>query len=318
MKLAISTALIGVLPFMAMAQDAQTNAVNVITAFEDVFGFTEGKRRNHTKGFCIVGTLTPQDAEIQTLSRSPLFTDQSTVLGRVSHKGGHANPSDAKFGHYGLALEISTDDGDFHQMSMNTEHFFPVSTPEDFTALMQAKAKGAEAVKAFAANSPELRAHKAYHSEIDKSLRPYEGATYNSINSFYLVDADDNRTPVRWSFVPAGEQEIVLDPSEDFFFENMQTNLSKGSVSWDMIVTVANSDDAVDNPAIMWTGAHETITAATLEVTSISREADGQCADISFDPNVVSDGFEPSDDPVLAARSIIYSIALSKRLGELE
>lgn len=318
MKLAISTALIGVLPFMAMAQDAQTNAVNVITAFEDVFGFTEGKRRNHTKGFCIVGTLTPQDAEIQTLSQSPLFTDQSTVLGRVSHKGGHANPSDAKFGHYGLALEISTDDGDFHQMSMNTEHFFPVSTPEDFTALMQAKAKGAEAVKAFAANSPELRAHKAYHSEIDKSLRPYEGATYNSINSFYLVDADDNRTPVRWSFVPAGEQEIVLDPSEDFFFENMQTNLSKGSVSWDMIVTVANSDDAVDNPAIMWTGAHETITAATLEVTSISREADGQCADISFDPNVVSDGFEPSDDPVLAARSIIYSIALSKRLGELE
>lgn len=318
MKLAISTALIGVLPFMAMAQDAQTNAVNVITAFEDVFGFTEGKRRNHTKGFCIVGTLTPQDAEVQTLSRSPLFTDQSTVLGRVSHKGGHANPSDAKFGHYGLALEISTDDGDFHQMSMNTEHFFPVSTPEDFTALMQAKAKGAEAVKAFAANSPELRAHKAYHSEIDKSLRPYEGATYNSINSFYLVDADDNRTPVRWSFVPAGEQEIVLDPSEDFFFENMQTNLSKGSVSWDMIVTVANSDDAVDNPAIMWTGAHETITAATLEVTSISREADGQCADISFDPNVVSDGFEPSDDPVLAARSIIYSIALSKRLGELE
>lgn len=318
MKLALSTALIGMLPLMATAQDAHTNAVNVISAFENVFGFTEGKRRNHTKGFCIVGTLTPQDEDIQSLSRSPLFTDQSTVLGRVSHKGGHANPSDAKFGHYGLALEITTSDGDFHQMSMNTEHFFPVSTPEDFTALMQAKAKGAEAVKAFAANSPELRAHKAYHSQIDTSLRPYEGATYNSINAFYLVDADDQRTAVRWSFVPVGEHELVLDPSDDFFFENMQANLSKGRVAWDMVVTVANPEDPVDNPAIMWTGEHQTITAATLEVTGISREADGQCADISFDPNALSDGFEPSDDPVLAARSIIYAIALSKRLGELE
>lgn len=199
---------------------------------------------------------------------------------------------------------------------MNTEHFFPVSTPEAFTELMQAKAQGAEAVKVFAANSPELQAHKAYHAEIDKTLRPYEGATYNSINAFYLVDADDNKTAVRWSFVPAGESEIVLEPEQNFFFENMQANLANGTVAWDMVVTLANKGDAIDNPAIQWVGDHTKLTAATLEVEAMAREADGACDQISFDPTVLSDGFEPSEDRMLEARSIIYTLTVGRRLSE--
>ncbi len=201
-------------------------------------------------------------------------------------------------------------------MNMNTEDFFPVATTEEFVALMQAKAAGKNAVAAFAANSPALRAHKAHHSARDKTLHPYEGATYNSINSFYLVDEAGTQTPIRWSFVPAGNDDVVLDPSPDFFFENMQENLSRGEVAWDMVVTIANPDDDILNPAKRWEGDQTTLTAAKLVVYSAVREADGTCDELNFDPMVLSDGFEPSEDPMLVARGAIYAIDLSKRLSE--
>ncbi|KAB7615552.1 catalase [Amylibacter sp. SFDW26] len=309
---------IALMPVTAFAEDAFDKAERTMKAFEDVFGVTKGKRRNHTKGFCIIGSFEPQDAAILKYTNSPIFTQTSSVNGRVSHKGGNNKAADNKFADYGLAFEITTPDDDTHIIGMNTEHFFPVSTPEAFSKLMQAKAIGKEAVKAFAANSPELKAHKAYHSARDKTLRPYEGATYNSINTFYLVDDAGKRTAIRWSFVPSNDQKVVLDPSENFFFENMQANLDAGEVAWDMIITIANPDDEILNPAILWTGEHTQIKAAKLIVNSISTEAEGECDPLNYDPLILTDGFEPSEDPMLEARSAIYAIGVSKRLGEKE
>ncbi|MEP3279407.1 MAG: catalase [Stappiaceae bacterium] len=307
---------LALLPFAAQAQDAAETSEKAFAAFEGTFGVTKGKRRNHTKGFCIVGQFEPVDSAIHKYSKSPIFKGTSSVIGRVSHKGGNDKAADDKFGHYGLAFVMTTPDDDTHIINMNTEHFFPVSTPGAFAELMQAKATSPEAVKVFAANSPELKAHKAHHAKIDKTLRPYEGATYNSINSFHLVNEAGDQTPVRWSFVPATEQKVVLDPKQDFFFENMQANLKAGEVAWNMEIIIANPDDAVTNPAILWTGDHTRIIGGKLVVKAAMLEKDGECDEINYDPTILSDGFEPSDDPMLEVRSLIYAIGVSKRLAE--
>jgi catalase len=39
------------------------------------------------------------------------------------------------------------------------------------------------------------------------------------------------------------------------------------------------------------------------------------CTIINFDPNVMSAGFLPSDDPVLKMRSPAYAISFGKRLS---
>jgi catalase len=313
---AILAVCIALTPSASIAEDPLANAEKAFAAFQDVFGVTKGKRRNHTKGFCIEGAFKPVDPAVRDLSTSPLFTGPSTVIARVSHKGGNNEAPNDKFGHYGLAMEITTADGDPHIINMNTEHFFPVSTPEAFTELMRAKADGKEATAKFAANSPELQAHKAYHAALDKTLRPYEGATYNSINSFHLVDETGKKTAIRFSFVPAGEQRIVLEPRQDFFLENMQANLKAGEVAWDMVITIANPDDQVDNPAVQWTGDHKKITAGKFVVSSAMTEADGRCDAINYDPTVLSEGFEPSGDRMLEARSLIYAIGVGTRLSE--
>ena len=109
---------------------------------------------------------------------------------------------------------------------------------------------------------------------------------------------------------------MVLEPKQDFFFENMSTNLQAHGVAWDMIVTVANPDDEIDNANIPWSGEHTSFKAATLTVKNISTEQHGKCDAINYDPLVLSEGFEPSDDPLLEARSISYAIGVSKRVDE--
>jgi catalase len=45
-------------------------------------------------------------------------------------------------------------------------------------------------------------------------------------------------------------------------------------------------------------------------------EAPGNCRDVNFDPLVLPSGIEPSDDPLLSARSAAYSTSFTRRAGE--
>ncbi len=139
LRIGYITLCIGLAPMAAAAEDAFENAEQVFQAFEDKFGVTQGKRRNHTKGFCFEGEFSPAESSILGYTNSPIFTSTSSVIGRVSHKGGNNLAADDKHAAYGLAIEITTPEDDVHIMTMNTEDFFPVSTSEAFTELMQAK-----------------------------------------------------------------------------------------------------------------------------------------------------------------------------------
>ena len=295
---------------------AGDTAPNTVQSFEQLFGVTEGKRRNHTKGFCFAATLNPVDSEIQKYSSSAMFTGKSDVTGRLSHKGGNNKAPDDKPAEYGIGLAITTSLGERHLMSMNTLDFFPVATPEAFAELMRAKVQGGDAVKAFKQKNKDLQRFKAHGAKKEKSLKPYEGSTYNSLNSFYLINNKNQKTAVRWSFIPAQNQEIVLTPQQDFFYENLKKNLQSNGVEWNMVITLANSNDVIDNASLPWEGEHQEILAAKLKISSITTEALGKCDQINFDPLVLSNGFEPSNDPLLQARREAYAISFGKRMSE--
>lgn len=304
------------LMIQGIAADANTAGVETVDSFEKLFGVTQGKRRNHTKGFCFEGRFLPIGEEITKLSSSSIFSAESNVVGRFSHKGGNDLAPDHKYADYGLGLSISTITSETHLMSMNTLDFFPVSTPQAFAELTAAQVQGKDAVKAFKEKSTDLQRFKSHVAKKDKTLKPYEDSTYNSVNSFYLVDNEDNKTAVRWSFVPTQVHEIVLNPAQDFFFENMTKNLETGEIAWDMVVTIANDGDAIDNAAMPWQGDHQELIAAKLVVDAISSESDGKCDAINFDPLVLSSGFEPSADPLLQARRAAYAVSFGRRMSE--
>jgi catalase len=51
--------------------------------------------------------------------------------------------------------------------------------------------------------------------------------------------------------------------------------------------------------------------------TATSPQDTGGCRDINYDPTVLPDGMAPSKDPILAARSAVYSVSFNRREHEI-
>jgi len=181
---------------------------------------------------------------------------------------------------------------------------------------MYAKAAGTDAVKNFKATNMEFQRYSQHEANKEKALRSYEANTYNSINSFYLINDKQEKTAFRWSFVPTKSHEISVEKTDNFFYANIQKNIELSEVAWDMVITLANPDDNINNAAIPWEGAHKTITAAKLKLISVTNEESGSCEAINYDPLVLSSGFAASDDPLLQARRNAYAISFARRLAE--
>lgn len=58
------------------------------------------------------------------------------------------------------------------------------------------------------------------------------------------------------------------------------------------------------------------VQAGTLTLDTVETERAGNARDVNFDPLVLPDGLEPSDDPILSARSAVYAASYRARSGE--
>lgn len=289
----------------------------VTDVFEEKFGVHEGKRRNHIDGFCFSATLTIKDKGIRAYSKSGIFSDSPlNVIGRFSHKGG-VKKNEGAPGEYGMAFEVHLENGGIHNFSMNTLDFFPVNSPEGFLQLMKAKVSGKdEDFAKLKTDHPEFVNYKSHYGAKPKqALRGYSNHQFNSVNSFLFENEQGELTAVRWSFIPRNKvTDIDVSQEVNFFNETEKTLNNSGSLVWDMVVTIANPGDKINDASVMWTGEHKQIVAATLTIHGIT--ASGACDDKNFDPLRVQAGIRPSDDPVLLFRSPAYAASFSRRIQE--
>jgi len=135
------------------------------------------------------------------------------------------------------------------------------------------------------------------------------------VNSFYLENEKGVATPVRWSFLPKNEvYSINTSQKVDFFSETKKALQKSNKLIWEMVITIANKTDAVDDASLPWTGKHKQVVAAVLIVDTITKE--GACDNMNFDPLQLQSGFLPSEDPILKFRSPAYAAAFVRRLQE--
>lgn len=69
-------------------EDVFEAAASTVESMEKKFGVVKGKRRNHTKGFCLEADFIPADKDILNYTTGPIFKDTSKIIGRLSHKDG--------------------------------------------------------------------------------------------------------------------------------------------------------------------------------------------------------------------------------------
>jgi catalase len=227
-----------------------------------------------------------------------------------------------------MALLLKTDDGQEWRTAMNSFPVFMVSDAQGFYDLNVASTADPATGKpdpakmgAFIKAHPEAAPFFQWASTAPWSTS-FASTTYNGVNAFRFVDNKGGSHYVRWSMLPRAPfeemtQEQLAAAAPDFLDDDLNARLAAGPLSWDLVVTVAADGDPVADSTKAWPEDRRKLTVGTLTLNHAEPQTTGACRDINFDPLVLPAGIEGSDDPILAARSAVYSVSFNRREHEI-
>jgi len=295
--------------------------------FERVDGIHSGFRLNHAKGVCVSGSF-ESNGRGTRLSKAVVFkAGRAPIIGRFSLAGGNPYVADAPGMVRGLGLLFHLPDGEEWRTAMINTPVFAVNSPQGFYDRLLATQPDPETGKpdpkkmaVFLANHPEtVQATKIIQSHPASS--GFENSTYYGLNSFWFMDASGRSIPVRWSlapvqpFAPANTTGHAR-PDNNRLFDVLIAGILQRPLLWHLIITIGQASDPINDATIPWPDAREQMDVGTLTLDHVESEETNRCRDINFDPLVLPEGMTPSDDPLLSARSAVYSQSFTRRSGE--
>lgn len=311
----------------AMAEESEPAPDQVVDAIEQAFGVTPGQRRNHIKGTCAAGEFVARREAALPYSRSTLFSGKVVpVVARFSLPGGNPRVPDSAKSPRGMALEFNLPKGELQHMTMLNTPMFGAAHPRTFYDLMLAlrpdPATGKpdpEKLKAFKASHPDSRPQAEFMAQHNPPPS-YANSAYFGIHTFRFINRAGKVTLVRWRFVPQDGEKQLTDEAlksmpADFLEQALIERVRRGPVRWDMVVTVGEAGDPQDDPTQPWPAGRKEVKVGTLTINAAMPQAGAACEQVNFDPLVMSDGIEPTNDPVLLFRSPAYAVSFSRRLG---
>ena len=295
----------------------------LVDTFEDNAGLHPGYRRNHAKGVCVAGWFEGNGAAGAYSTAAVFARGRTPVVGRFALPGGNPYAADGSVPIRSMALRFNLPDGGQWRTGMNAMPVFPVSTPQAFYAQARAARPDPATGKpdparlaAFFAAHPETAAFRAWVKQARPSAS-YATERYDSINAFYLVDAQGQQRAVRWAMVPqAADAGPGPAGDPDYLARDLQQRLAVGPQRWNLRITFAAPGDPVDDAARPWPSDRRTVDAGTLVIDRMQPQDSGPCRDINYDPTVLPEGIAPSADPLLAARSAAYADSYLRRTAE--
>src|SRR5499425_154819 len=290
--------------------------------FEEVYGVHPGFRRNHAKGVGVSGFFESNGNGVR-LSKAAVFRPgRVPVLGRFSLGGGNPFAPDAVSTPRGLGLQFSLPDGELWRTAMLHLPVFPFRTPEAFYEQLFAFRPDPNTGQP---DSAKVQAFLAHHPESAEALKVIKSqpapsgfgdATFHSLNAFRFINAANESTPVRWILTPAQPWKTTPSQDKDFLFDALIAQIHRRPLQWYLIVIVGQPGDPTNDATIAWPPGREQVNVGTLMLDRVESDDTSAARVINFDPLVLPAGIATSDDPLLSARSAVYSQSFTRRSGE--
>ena len=309
-----------------LAPDALTPA-RLVDAFQRVNGLHPGFRRNHAKGVCVSGYFDSNGKGVALSKASVFKSGRVPVIGRFSLSGGQPFAADAPHTVRGLALRFQPWEGDEWRTAMINLPVFPVRTPQAFYELLLASAPDRTTgehdparMQAFLAKYPEAaKAMQVIHSHTMPS--GFENSTFSSLNAFCFNNDAGAVAWVRWAMVSAQPFEPIHaadsgQADKNYLFAALIRSIHRGPLRWHLIITVAQPGDPTDDATLPWPPNRQQLDVGTLTIDHVESDDTSPARDINFDPLVLPYGIAASADPLLSARSAVYSQSFTRREGE--
>jgi catalase len=292
-----------------------------LDVFNNAFGRHHGYRTNHAKGVSVAGWFDSNGNGTELTTAAVFAPGRTPVIGRFSAAGGNPHTADAAAAGRGLGLAFGFPGGWQWRTAMLNLPVFPDPSPQSMydrlvaTAVVPATGKPdpTAMTRFYAAHPPAERA-----MSILKQHKPTPGfadSTFSGLSAFYFVNASGQRIPVRWSLTPL-QQALPASTGPNALFDPLVAQLRAGSLRWRLMLTVGKPSDPTNDATLPWPADRRSIDAGVLTLGSVATDAKGNARDINFDPLVLPPGIEPSDDPLLSARSAVYAASYRRRTGE--
>jgi catalase len=293
---------------------------------EQVAGLHPGYRRNHARGVGVSGFFESNGQGVR-LSKAAVFRPgRVPVIGRFSLGGGNPHTADSPDAVRGLGLQFSQPDGELWRTAMINLPVFPFRTPGAFYEQMIASKPDPKTGKT---DPAKMQAFLERHPETARVVtflksQPipsgFDNSTYYGLNAFRFINEAGDSVPVRWLLTPEQPFEaagtVTADQDKNYLFDALTAQLHRRPLRWHLIVIVGQPGDPTNDASAAWPEGREQVDVGTITLDRAESDEESAATNITFDPLVLPAGIAPSDDPLLSARSAVYSQSFTRRAGE--
>lgn len=146
----------------------------------------------------------------------------------------------------------------------------------------------------------------------------YVRAAYHAVHTFVVTDPDNTRRWVRFSWQPiAGvlRTDPNKTPVDDYLKQELVDRIANEPASFSLMMTIGEVGDDFNDSSRPWPPHRQRVMMGTLTLDAIPENQEEQCEKLSFNPGLLTDGIEASDDPVLHIRKESYKISSKWRNG---
>jgi catalase len=283
----------------------------------------KGYRANHAKGVMVEGTFTPAPTAA-SLSKAAHFAKSVPVLVRFSDPTGVPTLPDASdmASPHGMAIRFTLPDGSSTDIVSISANAFPVATPEDFLAFLQAAGQSGPTAPKPTPIEKFLSTHPAavrYVTTPRSAPVSFGTLAFYGVNAFKFTNAKGVSRYARYQILPlagshalSGAQAAKADAN--YLMDELPLRIAKAPVKFRLVAQLANEEDASNDPTVVWPAERELVVLGTIALTNTVKDQVSAQKAIMFNPLTLPPGIEPSADPVLLARPAAYAVSFGQRL----
>lgn len=158
----------------------------------------------------------------------------------------------------------------------------------------------------------------------------YLRAAYHAVHTFFVTGDDGVRRPVRFSWQPVlGVKSLPQsapydtrpeqDNGDSYLQDELRATLmasgGKDLPRFTLMMMIGEAGDDLADPSRLWPSRRQRVMMGTLSIEAVVRDPDSQCEQLSFNPGLLTDGIDFSDDPVLKFRVETYKLSSKMRGG---
>lgn len=291
---------------------------------QDFQGFHPGYRDVHASGRYYAGTFkaTP---EAKKLSRA-IHLQGDPVPVTVRHSNSRSGNPWGPATTASMAVRFYLSDGTVTDLVSLPIPLFFARTPDETLEFLEAVRPDPKTgepdpnrIGPFLATRPWI-AHAVQLAKGLPASVSLAQTAFHMLHAFRFVNAVDQAQYGRYHWEPeagtAGQtlEELQKQPP-NYLFEELETRLRKGPVIFNLVLQLAGDGDSTDDPNAPWPDDRPRVRIGQLKVVRTTTVEEIGDAVMMHDPTRLTDGIEPSDDPVLAARRGVYEVSVAYRTG---